>query len=460
MKKQIFKGLLVAAIAVVAFGACKKDENAAQKENTSPVNLKFTDAQLDESREFFAKTLAKACNDESVQEFLKLASLEKINDDYEVLYMYVKNDIVKDGKSFATILQEQANRDLQGSGNTAKPDFFNDYLGRIDPALTIFTYAPDGKKVSDWNNKTPKKVALSNDDDPVSKILGDFDAQGAKGQIDALKHPTEFLYVVRANERFRFTPRNGQTLSALKNRCSYISCDCPYDGDYFYVYPVDCPPEIGGGSWGNGYPNKQSVLLPTNYLGQRGGSLCPNGTADRDVKFTKEHCYQFKFKDVDALDALESWWQSSPEMYCIIENLSGSTSNVFVNLQKNFLPEHDRDDYFIGGHTVTQMVPTSTDGSNNLETIVWDKSQYGNLMRYTWMEGDGGPKFDFSAGITAAFSIGVLKLSATTTVTVKDLTGADDDEAGSSVVSYCDPANGAGKNYATGIVLFSVKHLD
>ena len=110
MKKQIFKGLLVAAIAVVAFGACKKDENAAQKENTSPVNLKFTDAQLDESREFFAKTLAKACNDESVQEFLKLASLEKINDDYEVLYMYVKNDIVKDGKSFATILQEQIGR--------------------------------------------------------------------------------------------------------------------------------------------------------------------------------------------------------------------------------------------------------------------------------------------------------------------------------------------------------------
>lgn len=82
------------------------------------------------------------------------------------------------------------------------------------------------------------------------------------------------------------------------------------------------------------------------------------------------------------------------------------------------------------------------------------------MYQYTWKEEDGGPKINFTIGLTRAFEIGPLKFGLTTGITVNDITGEDDDDAGTKSIFYCDPANGLGSSYTTGRVSFSIKHLD
>lgn len=496
MKKQILKGLFLVALLTVGVWACKKEEDAANKETTSPQNLVFTDAQRDESREFFAKTLAKACKDEAIQDFLKKEALRKIGGDYEVLYTYVKDNVVKDGKSFATLLQEQADRDLKTRDSKTTADFFKDFLGKIDPLLIIFLYAPDGKKVSDWDIKTTKEVTLClpSVDDEKEVNLPTYKFDGVKGSVAVKTRPNDFYLVVRSSERFKAERRSSKTLSG---RCSGITCDCPFSGDYFVIFPENCDPydPYSGGNTGGSGTNTPSFSAPyatrevsfeTNTLSTRGGGFC-SFNSDRDNKMTKEQCYQFKFNNIAALDDLEPWTRGGPEMYCLVEAISASGGLAYSKLNQFLAPNYDRNQVFnIIGGSIFSRIPalyfpeivstTSPNTPPNMVTVTWDKNVYGRTMRYTWVEEDGGPKINFTLSGTLGFDVQtgsstpsnggtstsslVAKQSVSASLSVTDITGEDDDKAGDATVEYCDPADGAGTVYNTGRITFWVKHLN
>jgi hypothetical protein len=283
MKKQIFKGLLCIAAISLSVWACTKDNSATIKEDTTPQNLVFTDDQKDEARDFFARTLAKSCSYEMVQTFLKERALKKVNGDYEILYMMVRDRKLSNGKTFATVLQEQADNDLQKRDSKTTEDFFNLFTEKIDPSLTIYLYAPKGKTVNDWNPKTSKKVAfcLPSVDDEKAKSTGTYDVNGVKSTVDVKTHPQDFYIVVRANERYKFTLKNGQNFDNKNTSLNvrdeeYISCEDPYSGTIYWVTPWDCASLLGDFNNNNsGYPNRQSIPFSSTLTGTRSGSVCP-----------------------------------------------------------------------------------------------------------------------------------------------------------------------------------------
>jgi hypothetical protein len=496
MKKQIFKGLLCITVLTLSVWACTKDNSATNQEDITPQNLVFTDAQKDEARDFFAQTLAKACKDEVVQTFLKEEALKKMNGDYEVLYMVAKNNKLSNGKTFATVLQEQADKDLRKRDSQTTEDFFKSFTEKIDPLLTIYLYAPDGKSVKDWDIKTTKEVTLClpSIDDEKEINLGTYRVDGSKGSVSVKTRPKDFYLVVRANERYKVKPKNGQE---LVSRCSDISCDCPYIGSYYIVIPVNCDPDNPNPNPNNPNPSSGiTILAPATskdvqftpqLLNTRSGSVCTNGNSDRDNKTSPEHCYQYTFDSANALDNVEPWANGSPEMYCIVESIFGSNGNAFTKVAKYYLPEINRIEYFNFSGSwwspiyTPKMVSTSeSQFARNMQSIVWNKSVFASLMKYTWREEDGGPSIDFSIGASFGFDAlssvlatlagvpaGNSSTSSFTTktgvslgLTIKDLLGRDDDDAGEQIVNYCDIANGAGSSYSTGRISFSVKHLD
>ncbi|NJN33289.1 MAG: hypothetical protein HC817_02585 [Saprospiraceae bacterium] len=126
---------------------CEKEKLSVKPDELEPQKLEFTIEQKDEARDYFAKTLAKAVEQEDVQNFLKEEALKRLNGDYEVLYMMVKKTKLKNGKTFSEILQEVANKDLAKRDSKTTKDFFDSFLEKIDPSLTIYLYAPRTKSV-------------------------------------------------------------------------------------------------------------------------------------------------------------------------------------------------------------------------------------------------------------------------------------------------------------------------
>ena len=111
MKSKI---LSVAAVALM-FAACNEPLNEAAEVEmdslNSEVSVKQTeDEVLEKDVQFrkFSEILSKAVSqNKSVREFLKEKALEKIDNDYNVFYPIVRNEMI-DGKSFESILGEYA----------------------------------------------------------------------------------------------------------------------------------------------------------------------------------------------------------------------------------------------------------------------------------------------------------------------------------------------------------------
>ncbi|NJN33288.1 MAG: hypothetical protein HC817_02580 [Saprospiraceae bacterium] len=162
---------------------------------------------------------------------------------------------------------------------------------------------------------------------------------------------------------------------------------------------------------------------------------------------------------------MEPWYKGDPEMYSIIQWIRAGTPAT-VSFVKQFLPYYGTFQYFplsmngIGANR--QFVPTSeSESEKSLFTIPWDRTTYADEMKYSWREKDDDPTVDFTIGFSAKFVDPTTKGEFSTsgpTFTVKNLTGAGDDDAGDFYVNYCHPADNAGYTYSSGYVLGKTRH--
>lgn len=83
--------------------------SGCQKDHSNPVEPGHENAALsaDSARTEFSKILSKAVyNEPDLRNFIKVKALEQFDNDYDVFYPFVKDEIVSEGQTFRTILEK------------------------------------------------------------------------------------------------------------------------------------------------------------------------------------------------------------------------------------------------------------------------------------------------------------------------------------------------------------------
>jgi len=219
-KKHIKFTLLTGLLLVSAIG-CKKEQNSLEKPQMETTKQSSETVKLQTS---FAKILANAVkSDEDLRKFLKQESLKEFDNDYDILYQFVKDKEVNNGESFREKLLKSA--------TAQELEIIETNL----PLLTIFVPNVPNFNPEIWDPATEKPlVAVSNMDEANSTSLYGGD------EVIKLK-PTEIpgfpVLVIKQNERVRvkaginkFASTSSSFGNSSRNLMSFEFIDKAYDG--------------------------------------------------------------------------------------------------------------------------------------------------------------------------------------------------------------------------------------
>jgi hypothetical protein len=162
-------------------------------------------------------------------------------------------------------------------------------------------------------------------------------------------------------------------------------------------------------------------------------------SCERDNSTKTDVMYAYKLNGASALNTVEGWFRGKPEMY-FIASYNTSLINPVNTTVKKYLPEISRN---AAKNQNWQTV--------NIGILKWGSALPMDLMKYTWMERDGGsPK-------SIPISLSVIVSGVTLTLSTNVQISKNDDEAGESLVYFCDQVNWGGQDYNTGIVSFNIR---
>jgi hypothetical protein len=436
MNRQLLKVVLLSAVLLSSLNSCKKDDG-----NISNSNLKeFSEDKRNETRDKFAKVLAIASESKAVRDFIKNEALKKFNGDFEILYEAVKNKKVTESQSFLQILEATAKSINNGGNNDIE---FLTTIAQVEPTLTIYLSSSTSSNQVNWQtSKVINVVVAKTTDSEASTILKTYDSKGNVGQINAKSIPQNPTLVVRDNERVLAYSRLDFE-KGLVPVCTQQLKPFFENGSYNYYFTQivrECTTPTTG----------RSPIQPTPTYGGGGVPDC-----DRDRKSTKDLLHRFTFTSVDAMDELESWWKGDPEMYFIAQWISATGPNV-LNTVRKYCKQWDSDEYFIGNNP---RFRESSESGFPLEIITWTRPDFADKMKYSWFEEDTGSKLTIELKLAAKIPK-VFGIEPTVEAKVGFEIIDSDDNAGESIVEFCDAADGEGFIYNTGRILMGVKHKD
>jgi hypothetical protein len=103
MKVNHFLFWAFTVTSITIFSCSKKDLHYNQEDSIYQSELSVQNTKL--NLEKFAKILSKAVTkDPSVRAFIKKKALERIDNDYDVIYNFVKDEQLSNGKTFRDVL--------------------------------------------------------------------------------------------------------------------------------------------------------------------------------------------------------------------------------------------------------------------------------------------------------------------------------------------------------------------
>lgn len=174
-------------------------------------------------------------------------------------------------------------------------------------------------------------------------------------------------------------------------------------------------------------------------------------TCDRDRKSGKDQLVKMIFRNLTAFrNAREGWFQNKMEIRChiFLGDGDGNLSTLVKPLSRR---ETDFKDcgMFSGCHAKWVGMYS--------EIVTWDKSTYGDRMKYMWSEYDGtgstiSSEVSFSSKFTNETTGRETTITSKTTFSYK----SDDYLLGDSMVEYCDNTDGEGYQYNTPDISFFV----
>lgn len=204
MRKILFSAILLSSII-----ACKRD-NLSSESNQQQVEQNFLDTKSVYKQEFskaFAKALA---SNSELRAFIKKEALKKFDQDYDILYQMVKEEIIGD-KKFKDIIAEQYE----------KKENLNE-LDRLYPTLTIFVpkLPMNSFSAEKWNTQTEiPQVAYTLNTTANVPIVNE---KGEEYILEAKYTPSFPVVVIKENEVVKVSSgaANSTKASASKDKKS------------------------------------------------------------------------------------------------------------------------------------------------------------------------------------------------------------------------------------------------
>lgn len=179
--------ILLSAILLSSIIACKKD-NLSSESNQQQIEQNLLDAKSVYKQEFskaFAKALA---SNSELRAFIKNEALKKFDQDYDILYQMVKDEVIGD-KKFKDIIAEQYE----------KKENLNE-LDRLYPTLTIFVpkLPMNSFSAEKWNTQTEiPQVAYTLNTTANVPIVNE---KGEEYILEAKYTPSFPVVVIKENE--------------------------------------------------------------------------------------------------------------------------------------------------------------------------------------------------------------------------------------------------------------------
>ncbi|MEW7401483.1 hypothetical protein [Elizabethkingia anophelis] len=214
------KKILLSAVMLSCIIACRQD-GLSNENNSQQTKQNLYDVKSVYKQEF-SIALAKALTTNSdLRDFIKNEALKKFDNDYDVLYQMVKDEIVG-GKKFKDIIAEQYEK---------KENL--EALERLYPTLTIFIpeLPMNSFSAERWDSKTeiPQVAYTLNTTSSIPIVNG----KGEENFLDAKYIPSFPVLVVKENERVKVsTGINDKVAATNKNAVNSILKGTSYSFEF------------------------------------------------------------------------------------------------------------------------------------------------------------------------------------------------------------------------------------
>lgn len=205
--KFYFPRILIIGIFIIpiCFFSCQDDfleEQTNENTTTSPIELVDNNLQL---KSEFAKALAFVLNEyQEVRSFIKNEALKKFDNDYDILYLLIKDEVLSCGLTFEEILLKHLN-----------PKVLSKIQEQI-PTLTIFVPELPKNSFSAEIWDTDKDVPLVGIRVKYDNNVPLYDAMGNKSTLPGDRIPAYPVLIIKENERV--VANNEYSLSKIKTR--------------------------------------------------------------------------------------------------------------------------------------------------------------------------------------------------------------------------------------------------
>lgn len=194
--------------------------SGCQKDHSNPVEPGHENAALsaDSARTEFSKILSKAVyNEPDLRNFIKVKALEQFDNDYDVFYPFVKDEIVSEGQTFRTILEKYC--DDPNTLNKIEEEL--PLLNILLPDLTAFFEFSADK----WNSEEKEiaVTALNHNNDP-HVIYGNGERMST---LEPNEIPGFPILVVKNSERLK--KKNDIKVKGAPGKLDYEFVDNAFD---------------------------------------------------------------------------------------------------------------------------------------------------------------------------------------------------------------------------------------
>jgi hypothetical protein len=267
----------------------------------------------------------------------------------------------------------------------------------------------------DTSNYIPNVIAAKTEyDDTNSIYLAAFDTTGRINDIISSNQPNNMVIVIAETE----------TLIPFEKPYTGMNQNFIFSNEWYEYYFIDGVVSLDG----------ESVFKKFESPMKHYSRSC-----ERDNSTQTDVMYAYKINGSGALKIVESWFRGKPEMY-FFAVYNTSIFNPIATTVKKILPQISR-----------QAAKNQDWQTMNMGIIKWSSSNPMDRMNYVWMERDGGAPQTSTISFTVKVSNATLTLSANVPINKAD------DEAGESIIYYCDQVKWGGQDYNTGIVSFNVR---
>ncbi len=483
------KNLIIIICTSLILFSCKEELSTIT--SIDAVNQSESDnTAIDESNLAFAQIIAKAMQDKDIREFVKNEAARQIDKDYDVIYQYVKDFKLNNGKSFRenladycsgiSYLDEITNNDLTLS--ILVPDLSDDFSAeKWDTGTQIPVVA--------YRNVNIKKS--------VTK-LKTFDSDGNEFEIERYVLPSVPTVVVKSNERLISTSKANLRASNSKSIISNDGVSICFLDDAFnnlqqgkaIAKSAVNKDELKNDSYQNTQANstssnstnreiyyngysvvdKKNMSLLQNHESNRDFvyydiSIIP--TVDRGTLNTRyhEHITSIQFNspltsshviDLDDASLSADWSDGSLEL--VFDFIFLSNNSAISNVKK--MMSVSLDDLFIrtgSGQTANYTGTKKFVLPTPIEIFNWDIYTYGDRFKIIASEYDPGTVTEHNASISSTFGtnfevsievgIGIVKIgskhgTATSTTdqsSTKINSTNNSDLLGEVIVNFFDP---------------------